>query len=497
MNILIVGGGTAGLACALILQKLTSYKITLMRSPNIPIIGVGEGTTEHWSDFCNLVQIPFQEFFIHCDATFKNGVKFSNWTDSYYCHNINSESLSNFYSKEHLLQRYLYSDVKDFHSFYNNKDLRFYINEKTNEWIGLPNQMHLDTELLNNFLVSKLQERGIEIIEDTVRDVILDEHGVSSLKCETQDYSYDYYVDCSGLKGLLIRKFDDIQWLSHKNHLPLDLAMPFRTTHKEFNDFYTGARAMDNGWMWKVPVQSRIGWGYVYSSDFATDVDCLKELVEVITFDNSEDQNINRIIKFEAGRLNKCTVKNVTAIGLSSQFFEPLEATNITSGILSSIQLGRNLSRFGTDQFENKMNDHFDRLCINLSAFIQAHYMVDREDTPFWKHVKHNLVPYPHLMEIIELLSHSGLLREDDLNYEDLLFRPQNFNQIFYYLGMLDTSKNNQFISNLNDEDYNFVKDFFFSHPSNRFGPWVEPRDFFEAYKNYKTPNEVKELWKW
>ena len=100
-------------------------------------------------------------------------------------------------------------------------------------------------------------------------------------------------------------------------------------------------------------------------------------------------------------------------------------------------------------------------------------------------------------MEIIELLSYGGLLREDDLNYEDLLFRPQNFNQIFYYLGMLDTSKNNQFISNLNDEDYNFVKDFFFSHPSNRFGPWVEPRDFFEAFKNYKTPNEVKELWKW
>ena len=63
MNILIVGGGTAGLACALILQKLTSYKITLMRSPNIPIIGVGEGTTEHWRDFCNLVEIPFPEFF--------------------------------------------------------------------------------------------------------------------------------------------------------------------------------------------------------------------------------------------------------------------------------------------------------------------------------------------------------------------------------------------------------------------------------------------------
>ena len=77
MNILIVGGGTAGLACALILQKLTSYKITLMRSPNIPIIGVGEGTTEHWTDFCKLVQIPLQEFLVHCDATFKIGVKFS------------------------------------------------------------------------------------------------------------------------------------------------------------------------------------------------------------------------------------------------------------------------------------------------------------------------------------------------------------------------------------------------------------------------------------
>ena len=497
MNILIVGGGTAGLACALILQKLTSYKITLMRSPNIPIIGVGEGTTEHWRDFCNLVEIPFPEFFNHCDATFKYGVKFSRWTKDYYCHFISGESVSNNFSKEHIFQRYLYSDVKDFHSFYNNKDLHFYIDEKNNDWIGLPNQMHLDTELLNNFLVSKLKERNIDIIEDTINDVIIDENGIKSLKCEVENYSYDYYVDCTGLKGVLIRKFDEIKWNSQKNHLPLDRALPFRTTHIEEKDFYTGACAMNNGWMWKVPVQSRIGWGYVFSSDFATDVDCHGEIVNALTFDNSEEQDHFRVINFEAGRLNKSSIKNVTAIGLSSQFYEPLEATNITSGILSSIFLGRNLERYNTNNFTKKINDHFDRLCNNLSTFIQLHYIVDREDTPFWKHVKHNLVPYDLLIEIIEIVSHSGLLRDDDIDHQDLLFGSQNFNQVMYYLGLLDVSKNNKFLSNMSENDLNFIRDVSFNHPSNRFGPWLEARDFFEVFKNYKTPNEVQELWKW
>ena len=491
MKISVLGGGTSGLTTALVLKKSTNHSINIIKGKDI--IGVGEGTTEHWRLFCDITGITFEELIKECDATFKYGVRFTNWVDDYYCHQISNEAnrIPHLYNFPVQMKRYATGNSYD--ALGGSKDNRAYVDEENDSWY-FPNQLHMDNGLLNDFLVKKCKENGIDIYYDEIRNVNIGTV-VNYLESENQKYEADFFVDCSGFHKVLVSRIPDYQWISHKDHLLIDRAIPFQVHNIEEHDFFTGAIAMDHGWMWKIPTQSRTGMGYAYSSQH---YDEFKAIIEIKEYMQDWKDTLRLPIIFEAGKMNKCVVKNVAALGLASNFFEPLEATNITSSILTAVMLANTIHYYGSPFFENTMNNYFDKLCENLSTFIQAHYLVEREDTDFWKSVKYESKPYDYLQELLEKVRHCGLLSDLDIREPQMLFYAPNFNQIFYHMGLVDLGVLRQkYTENLPKDYAPVINDMCMDSREYNDGPYVSTRECILAVRDNKKPSDLREKWNW
>ena len=168
--------------------------------------------------------------------------------------------------------------------------------------------------------------------------------------------------------------------------------MPFFINHDNTNvPPYTEAIAMKYGWVWKIPVEGRFGCGYVYDSDLVSDEQILEEIKEMF----GQDVESPKTFEFEAGRYDTPWVKNCIAMGLSSGFIEPLEATSIMTTILSLSEFTPNtLGNILKDQYYiDRYNKHVVNLNDNTFDFIFLHYLTKREDTDFWKSFKDRPMP--------------------------------------------------------------------------------------------------------
>ena len=184
----------------------------------------------------------------------------------------------------------------------------------------------------------------------------------------------------------LINKVEENKWVSYKDNLLVDSALNFNYEREENESIrnYTHAWAQKYGWCWEIPTQTRMGCGYVFSSQY-TDFDkAYNEISKKI----KRKIKVQREIKFDTGRLEKFWCKNVLSTGLSSAFIEPLEATSIHATMLQITHFIENYFKidmtFNCNLFQQQYNSEMTNMWDNIRDFIILHYKTPRKDTKFW-----------------------------------------------------------------------------------------------------------------
>ena len=427
-TITIVGGGTAGLVTALILATRLNNKIKVIKSDKIGIVGVGEGSTEHWEDFMNVCDIDVFELIKETDATVKLGIYFKDWTEKPYFHNVtsfNQTKIGQFPAG--LALNYVEGKEQIYCTDYYTLDSKVEFTTKE----APSRQFHFNTFKLVAYLTKKCKAKGVEIIEDEILDVIVDKDGINSLIGEKQTYKSDFYIDCTGFAKLLITKLG-AKWVSYRKYLKLNEVIAFPTEETDEYTPFTTATAMNSGWMFRLPVWGRWGNGYIYDNNFCTKDQAVEEVEKHI----GKKIEVGRHLHFDPGALDKAWIKNCMASGLGANFVEPLEASSIATTIHQAFVFLNHFfpdNQKEIDTFNNKMNV----IMSNIKDFIALHYQVKRKDTDFWKNIKTVNIP-DTLKEKLDVWKYRMAINDDfkDINY--CLFRDDNFNCVLYGLGLFD-----------------------------------------------------------
>tara|TARA_R110002020_G_scaffold21316_5_gene72195 strand:+ start:122 stop:1609 length:1488 start_codon:yes stop_codon:yes gene_type:complete len=389
MKILIVGGGSAGWMTAATLEsQLPQHKISLIESKNISTVGVGESTIRQIFEWMRMLNINDEDFLKHVDGIYKLSIKF---TDFY----KKGEAFHYPFGGAPLEENKAgYNDwwfKKIFNPSTPNSDYAdciyplqmAYVNQNKFDKEQVEYAYHFDAAKFGIWLRDKYCKKVKHIIDDIV-SVEQDENGIVSLN---KKYKADLYIDCTGFKSLLLDKSLKEPFESYSDMLPNDSAWATKIRYKNKKKElvpYTNCTAIENGWVWNIPLWSRIGTGYVYSSKFVDDDTALKEFKKHL---GKKDLEFKKI-KMRVGVHKRVWVKNVVAIGLSAGFIEPLESNGLFSVHEFLIRLLRNLRREKISQWDR---DNFNYQCKHLfktfAEFVSLHYALShRDDTPYWRH---------------------------------------------------------------------------------------------------------------
>ena len=438
MKIAVVGGGTAGFVSALILKtSFPQYEVDVIRSTKIGTIGVGEGSTEHFTAFMDYVGISAGELVKETDASFKSGIMFKDWGGKDYLQNVHGP-----YTVAHLGMPMAYakligenSDPREFVGDYlyeNKTPFMKFMEERPNE-TGV-SQYHFNTHKLNDYLTKKAEEKGCVVLDDEIEDVIFNDLGsVRQIKSQSNTYEYDFYVDCTGFARLLIGKLG-AKWQSYSKYLKMKEAIVFPTAEEDEIPIWTLARAMNSGWMFRIPIWGRKGNGYIFDSDFITPD---QAQIEIETYLGHGVQ-IAKHLKFEPGCLDKPWIKNVCAIGLSANFVEPLEASSIGTSINQSFLLASRILNYNPNSID-RYNKEVDAIMNNIRDFIVLHYITNRTDTQFWTHLQTAEIP-DSLATNLDMWKTRLPIADDFTDCTSkILFNEYNYILVLYGLGLIDT----------------------------------------------------------
>jgi tryptophan halogenase len=357
-DFIILGGGTAGLISALMLkQAYPEKKITIIKSDDIGIIGVGEGSTKEFTAFINFIGVKPYDLILNTGSTFKSGIYFSDWSEQNFLHTRSAFHDQNWLSTK---PRYLHhiSYTPDLYL----SDKCYHDNEFYPDFLDDPNkspsnQYHFDTFKFNDYFLKLAADRGVAIVEDTIKKVQLNDLGlIRSLhgEDESKTYEADFYLDCTGFKRLL----NQSDWVSYSDKLILNKAVAFQTAKMNEYNAWTLAKKYKGGWRWQIPTQDRTGNGIVYHNDLIDDE--IKKLIDLG----------KREFNFYPGRLKKIWNKNVLSVGLSAMFVEPLEATSIGSTINQMFLFLEMYHKKDITSYNKIINNVFEQLV----EFIQLHY---------------------------------------------------------------------------------------------------------------------------
>jgi hypothetical protein len=450
VKILICGSGTAGLITAITLKKRLNVDVSVVSSKEIGIVGVGEGSTEHFKEFCASAGIKFNDLIKECDATYKAGIMFEGWGDKTYFHNVGGVYSSrsgqyNFgYGKQivenkSLTAQYVWDSLIDVWHLSNPDSVPF-------------NQFHFNTFKLNEFLTKKAKDLGVTFFEDEIQDVKQDSFGnISEVVGKNKSYVYDFYVDSTGFRRVLHTKLG-AKWESFSKHLTMNSAIAFRTPDTDKYNLWTLAKAMSSGWLFRIPTWGSHGNGYIYNNNFITKEEAIKEVEALYGFEIS----VGREFTFDPGKVDKAWIKNCVAVGLSGSFFEPLEATSIGTSIQQAFLLMHLLPGY-TEKSIDSYNKSFDSICYNIRDFIFLHYMGGRNDTDFWKSISDLEVP-DSLYNNLEKWKDRLPIQEDFVNESGyIMFISQNFILVLEGLGLINYEKiknNHEMFSTLEVTDF-------------------------------------------
>ena len=437
-NIIIVGGGSAGwMTATTLLNQFPDKKITLVESPNIPNIGVGESTVAGGSsgfsgiiNWLNLVNIK-DEFMPHTDAVHKLSISFEDfyYKDSGRFHypfgtpyTFNHKSRTNdWYYKKIRYPKTPVSDYADclypamalvnqnkslftenFNVTQGRQDLE---KDAVNNQVQLLSQFSYQLDatklgiwLRDSYCKAKYGKNFTHILAE-VKDIPLNENGIKYLTLDSgQKLQADLFIDCTGFKSILMSKFK-IPFISNKiipNNHAWATKIPYTNKEKQIVN-YTNCTAIGNGWVWEIPLWSRMGSGYVFSDKFISSEDALKEFKSALRkkgYTNVEELEY-RLIPMRSGIQSQLWIKNTCAIGLSAGFIEPLHSNGLHSTHEFIFNLVRVLAQGRINQWDRQCftaNCHYN---FNRFATLVAltYTLSHRDDTEYWREIQNTEWP--------------------------------------------------------------------------------------------------------
>jgi tryptophan 6-halogenase len=397
---IILGGGTAGwMAACLIARHWPQHQVTVIESPDIGIIGVGEGSTPQLKAFFQTLGIAESEWMPECNATYKAGISFHGWSErpgfESYFHPFHNQ-LDSFTEQQFAFRTRARRTGRD---VWAHPD-RFFLPAKiaSLRLAPLPSDnfpfeigygYHFDAVLVGQFLKQHATRTlGVVHLEHTIDDILLDSDGnVESLKAEDGETIVgDFFFDCSGFRGVIIQKALGEPFTPFSGNLFNDRAVAMPTSNDEGDiPSETRATTLSAGWAWKIPLTNRAGNGYVYSSRYI-DPDAAE--TELRTHLGLLDADVPaRHLQMNVGRVERSWVRNCLAVGLSQGFIEPLEATALhivqatVEGFIDAYDKGGQ-----TSEYAATFNEAISRRYDGVRDYIVAHYRVNqRTDSDYWR----------------------------------------------------------------------------------------------------------------
>jgi tryptophan halogenase len=456
-KIVIVGGGSAGWLTAGIIaaEHATDLDITLIESADLAPIGVGEGTWPSMRSTLKKMGISETDFLLECDASFKQGSKFTNWysnTNEYYYHpytlphGFNDTNLAPFWQP--FRDKISFADAVGTQSHLGEHDLAPKQISTAEYDFNANYGYHLDAgkfaKLLQKHCTKNL---AVKHITDHVTEVNTSQTGdIASITSKKHgEISGDLFIDCTGTSSLLLGKHYGIPFISKKHILFNDSALavhvPHQTPDSPINSF-TCSTAQTAGWVWDIALPSRRGVGYTYSSSHITDEKAEKELRAYISpiMGAGAAQSINiRKLSFSPGHREKFWHKNCVAVGLSAGFIEPLEATALALIELSAKMISEQLpaNRQAMDIVAKRFNTKFLHRWQNVVDFLKLHYVLSkRTDTDYWREMSDDKQLPDTLQEQLLLWKTQPPYYYDATHTEEM-FPSASYQYILYGMGFV------------------------------------------------------------
>ena len=407
-EVVIVGGGTAGWMTAAALSKILTreYTIRLVESEEIGIVGVGEATIPMIKLFNNALELDENDFVRRTKGSFKLGIEFRNWGrlgDSY-IHGFGKIGqdlgMVSFYHYWLKMRQAGKAGPLDEYSIAtwacrHNKFMRAVTDRPNSPLADIAYAYHFEASLYAQYLRGYAEARGVTRFEGKVVNV--EQHPetghITAVSTDKGDrVAGQLFIDCSGFRGLLIEQTLKTGYEDWTRWLPCNRALAVPCASAGAITPYTRSTARESGWQWRIPLQHRIGNGYVYSSDYISDDEAAHTLLSNL---DGEALAEPRPLRFVTGKRKQFWNRNVIAIGLASGFMEPLESTSIH---LIQSSIARITAFFPSAGFEqadiDEFNAHSHLEFEQIRDFLILHYhATERTDTPFWDHCRTMEIP--------------------------------------------------------------------------------------------------------
>ncbi len=449
-RVAIVGGGTAGWMAAnhlgVELNGDPEIEITLVESKDVPVMGVGEGTVPHIRATLQKFGISELELIASCDVTFKQGVKFANWLDAkthgsnnFYYHPFDPPYPSGYDLTNYWLNNRGSMEFAELAESYNIAELKKSPKQKSSPpYQGVVDYAyHFNAAKFSELLAKNACDRfGVKHIFETVNRVEKNNDGsIKSLVYNSgTEQAFDFYVDCSGFASLLIDKTLKVPFVDKSAQIMTDTVLVYRQALSDNEELspYTLSTAHQSGWVWEIPLTSRKGFGFVYSSQFMSEDKAVEKFSRYVG-KNLQGEDVRKV-PMKIGYRGSFWQSNCAALGLAQGFVEPLEATSILVTDFSAQLLARKFPRFTHDM--ERLSAHCNTLVSytweRVIDFVQLHYFAsDRRDSEFWQVNTEEAAISDVLKERLAMWRLQPPQKFDFFSRFDI-FGPENYQYILY-----------------------------------------------------------------